>query len=163
MNRGLELIQAYRQAPWRRQLQVIGLFSASVVFVALVGGVYLNVSARAATIGREIQDMQADIQEMQQTNEDLVTQLALLSSARVMEARAREMGFEPVDSEDITYLVVSGYGGRQTATLAPPPGARFQFGPQLPREFTISLLEWMQEFVYQIGLQTGAYVGGGTP
>ena len=55
------LTQAYSQAPWRKQLKFIGLFLLLVVFVALIAGIYLDVTARAATIGREILIMKNEI------------------------------------------------------------------------------------------------------
>ena len=50
--------QAYSQTPWRKQLQVIGAFLLVVVVSALVAGIYLSVTSQAATLGRQIQDMQ---------------------------------------------------------------------------------------------------------
>lgn len=55
LNRKLD--QAYEQTPWRRQIQAIGIFMLVVVVVALVAGINLIVTSRAATYGREIQDM----------------------------------------------------------------------------------------------------------
>jgi hypothetical protein len=57
---------------------VIVLSLLFVVFATLVAGVYLSVTARAATIGREILFMQADIDELELVNADLATQLAYI-------------------------------------------------------------------------------------
>jgi len=51
------LLQAYKQAPWRVQLQWIGLFLLGLVLVAGITGLYLNISAQAATAGRKIQSL----------------------------------------------------------------------------------------------------------
>ncbi len=37
-----QLTQAYSQAPWRKQLQILGLFLLVVVLAALVAGIYLK-------------------------------------------------------------------------------------------------------------------------
>jgi hypothetical protein len=158
-------MQAYKQAPWRTQLQWVGLFSAAVIFVALVAGVYLNVTARAATLGREIQDMQNEKLLMEQRIEDMETQLAVLTSAKVMEERALDLGFEPIDKNQVTYVIVPGYGGRQTAELAPLPGAdrgEFTF---LPPEFTLSLFDWIFGVVDGFAVQgvASGNAGGGQP
>ena len=42
MNHLENLAQSYSQAPWRKQLQLIGLFSLFLVSVALVAGIYLS-------------------------------------------------------------------------------------------------------------------------
>jgi len=139
------IIQAYRQAPWRMQMQIIGLFLLVLVFTALVAGIYLNVTARAATIGRQIQEMQAEILVNRQLNADLETQLALLTSAEVMARRAEELGFRPAAAGEFFYVVVPGYSGRQPAVLAPPPGPEAASSPELPPEFTQSLIDWLRQ------------------
>lgn len=141
-----KLIQAYQQVPWRGQLQLIGLFSLGLVLVAVVAAIYLNVTARAATIGREIQQLQQDLLVIQRTNADMQTQLALLTSARVMEARARALGFVPQEAGEILYLQVPGFSGRQEVVLAPPPGPVASTRPALPPEYTQTLIELVQEF-----------------
>lgn len=163
MNYRNRLIQAYRNTPWRMQLQIIGLFSASVVFMAVIAGVYLNVTARAATIGREIQGLQATQQVLERQIEDQVSSLAHLSSAKTMQKRAKEKGFVMVDPSEAVYIQVNGYPGKQTAQLAPSSHSSDSSDPQLPREFTISMIEWVRHTIYLIGLQTGARVEGLNP
>jgi len=55
--------QAYPQAPWRSQTQVIVGFMLVVVAAALVAFIYLNTTAQAATIGRQIQEMQVNLND----------------------------------------------------------------------------------------------------
>ena len=137
--------QAYRNAPWRVQLQWIGVFSLIVVLVALIAGLYLNVTARGATIGREIQGMEEEILRLQRDNADLENQLGLLTSISTMERRANELGFEPIDPKEVVYLTVPGYNGRQAAELAPPPGPVVFSNSVLPKEYTQTLLSWLKE------------------
>ena len=143
------LIQAYYQAPWRFQLQLIGLFSLVLVMVALVAGIYLSVTARAATTGREIQEMQADILVIERINADLETQLAQLTSSRTMDRRARDLGFRPITPGEVLYLEISGFVGPQEAVLAPPPGPVAPTTFNLPPEFTQTLFGWLKEFTLQ--------------
>ena len=139
------LLHAYKNAPWRTQLQMIGGFSLIVVLVALVAGVYLNVTARASTIGREIQGMEATILELQRDNADLENQLGMLTSIRTMQQRAEDLGFEPVDPTEVLYIDAPGYMGRQATTLAPPPGPVEASVSSLPPEYTQSLFDWLLE------------------
>ena len=60
------LTQAYRQTPWRTQLQWIGLFLLALILLATVAGIYLSVSAGAAAVGREIQQLEYE-REMSRT------------------------------------------------------------------------------------------------
>ena len=160
MSRRENWIQAYKNVPWRSQLQLIGLFSASVVFVALIAGVYLNVTARAATYGREIQEMQIETADIEREIEDLESQLGKLTSAENMEKRAKDLGFEPITTNTATYIQVKDYPGKQPALLAPPVETTISKKVDLPRQYTISLIEWIRETIYLIGLQTGAQSGG---
>ena len=80
-----QIIHAYKQAPWRVQRQWIGAFLLVVIGVAMVAALYLDVTARAAVAGREIQEMRFEITTIQRENADLETQLADLTSTAVME------------------------------------------------------------------------------
>lgn len=157
------LTQAYSQAPWRKQVQMIGAFLLFLVIVALIASMYLDVTARAAAIGREIQrlefgdasysvthvddpeDTDWSILELQQINADLETQLAWLTSDTVMKERAIDLGFEPVTPEQILYVEVPGYIPPQPVQIAPPPGAVMSQNPVTLRAEPVTLLEWLKE------------------
>lgn len=145
MNRVQNLTQAYSQAPWRKQMQVIGLFLLLLVLTALVSGIYLSVTARAATIGREVLLMQGDIEQLQLDNADLQTQLAAAKSSDQMEKRAKALGFEPILKDQALYLVVPGYVRRDRVTLAPPPAPVTVIAASLPPDFTQSLFDWLRQ------------------
>jgi cell division protein FtsB len=151
MKRTQHLIQAYRQAPWRRQLQMIGLLAASFAFMALIAWVYLDISARASTIGRSVQNLQEQREDLEQEIEDLESQLASLTSVESMQARAVDLGFEAISPGAITYLVVPGYVGRAETQLAPRPGSQFAGGVRLPATYTESLFVWLGKIVAWMG------------
>lgn len=141
------LTQAYSQAPWRKQMMFIGLFLLVVIFAALVAGIYLDVTARTATIGREIQLMDEQIEALKLTNADLESKLAFMNSMEEMERRARSLGFERQEKEQAIFLVVPGYVPRQHVRLAPPPGPVKAVAAALPSVFTESLFDWFQRSV----------------
>jgi hypothetical protein len=85
--------------------------------------------------------MQQDIQLNQRLNADLETTLALLTTSSRMEARAKDLGFEYLDAEDLDYVYVPGYPGRRSLVLAPPPSPTSASTAALPPEFTQSLLD----------------------
>ena len=80
MNNVTNLVRKYRQAPWRVQLQWIGLFSLGLVLVASVAAVYLSISTRTAVFGREIQQMDSDMEEVERNIANLNNQLAMLTA-----------------------------------------------------------------------------------
>jgi cell division protein FtsL len=140
--------QAYYQAPWRKQLQYIVFFLVLLVMGAVVAGIYLNVTARAVTVGQEIQVMQTQIDELKRTIADKETNLAFLTSTSVMEQRARELDFRPVEPDKIIYIKVPGYQERQAIHLAPTSQPTVVNEEELSPAFTISLLEWLQENIF---------------
>jgi cell division protein FtsL len=137
------LARTYNQAPWRKQLQWIALFMLIIVMVAIVAGIYLNISVRATAVGRDIQSMQSEIDDFNRENEDLQTQIARILSSENMEARAREMGFEPVDQDEIVYLRVPGYTEQQPVLMAPLSERTVVSAVSVPPEYTESIFEWI--------------------
>lgn len=147
MERVRHLTQAYSQTPWRKQTMFIGLFLLVVIFAALVAGIYLDVTARTATIGREIQVMEGEIESLKLTNADLESKLAFLNSSESLEQRARSLGFEHVKMGEKAFLLVPGYITRQHVRLAPPPGPVKTLAAALPSAFTESLFTWFKRSV----------------
>jgi cell division protein FtsL len=149
MERVQNLTNAYSQAPWRKQLQFLGLFLLIVVFIGLVAGVYLSVTARAASVGRDIQAMQSELEQYAQSNVNLQSQLGDLTSSSEMEKRAQRMGFKPIDTDQAVYIAVPNYIDRRPAILAPAPGRTITSAPSLPPEYTETLFDWLDRVVIQ--------------
>jgi cell division protein FtsL len=144
-----QIIHAYKQAPWRVQRQYVGAFLLGVVMLALVSALYLDVTSRTALAGREIQELRDQIATLQRANADLETELANLTSSAVMQRRALELGYRPLQPGELDYVFVPGYVAPEPAILlaavdSPPPSQ------SLPEEYSQSLLEWLDE-----GLRNG--------
>ena len=142
MEQTRKIDHAFVQKPWRRQLQQVGLFLAFLVFIVLIAGVNLRVNAEAATIGRQIQLARVTVEDLEN---EIINQQALiaeLTSASVMKQRALDLGFRQATSEEITYMVIEGYYGRNPAILASDGNVFLQASnPQLPLEYTQTLFE----------------------
>jgi hypothetical protein len=148
MERAIKTNQAYYETPWRKQLKRIGLFLAGLVLLGLIAGVYLSVNARAATIGRQVQNDRIRINEFENEIADKQSQLAILTSASEMEKRALAMGFRHASSEEILYLVIDGYQGRETAVLASEAKSFMtSTTPTISPEYTQSLYDWLNKKV----------------
>jgi hypothetical protein len=158
MDRVVKINQAYSITPWRKQLQAIGLFLLVLVIFALIAGVYLNVNAKAATIGRQIQNHRNQIEDLGMEIANQQSQLAMLTSSAVMENRAVDLGFRQAQSEEIVYLVVDEYAGRSPAVLASETRAFTAPAsqPQISPAFTQSLLDWIRkELILSPNLRRG--------
>ena len=138
------LVHAYKIAPWRVQRQWIGAALLSIVAVAMVATLYLDVTAQAAIAGREIQDLTAAITASQQASGDLQTQLASLTSASVMEERALDLGFRPIEPAEAEYLIVPGYFAPEPEILSSAPLPQLS-ALTIPPEYNESLFDWMDE------------------
>jgi hypothetical protein len=143
------LTQAYRQTPWRQQMQLIGLFLLVLILGALVAGIYLSVTARAATIGRNIQLVRADMETVQRELEDLETQLAVMTSNTEMEKRAEDLGFRPMAPGEAVFLTVPGYAPPGTPNLAQEHRPVVVESAALPEDYTQSLFDWLRERVFE--------------
>ncbi|MDP2777922.1 MAG: hypothetical protein Q8O48_09805 [Anaerolineales bacterium] len=137
-------IHAYKIAPWRIQRQWIGNTLLAVVALAMVATLYLNITSRAAIAGREIQDLTYSITVSQQVSGDLQTLLASLTSASAMDRRASELGFRPMEPDEMEYLIVPGYSAPQSYILASAPHLQLS-ALTIPPVYNQSLLDWMDE------------------
>jgi hypothetical protein len=150
MNSVQRFTQAYNQAPWRKQLQWIGLFLLVLIMGALVAGIYLSVTARASTVGRGIQDMRLEIERIEREIEDLETDLAYTLSNAQMQNRAIELGFRPAEPGEAVYVVVPGYVEPEVVSLAQSSGPTIhRSAPNLPADYTQSLFDWLRERVFE--------------
>jgi hypothetical protein len=146
------IIHAYRQAPWRIQRQWVGAFLLFVIGTAMIAALYLDVTARAAVAGREIQDLRFEIIAIQRTNADLETRLAKLTSTAEMERRALALGYRPVTPGELDYVPVPGFVAPEPDILLAAQDVTVP-QPSLPYEYSQSLLEWFDEQIRFGGAQ----------
>jgi hypothetical protein len=137
------LVQAYRQAPWRTQRQWIFMFLLAMVALGMVAGLYLNVTARAALAGRQVQVLEVSIAQTQRANADLQTQIAAQLSSVNMAQRAAALGFEPATPDTLEYV------GRRLfpaspVSMSPATSDSAQVAAIDPL-YTQSLLQWLGE------------------
>lgn len=135
------------------QRQWVILFGVMIAVVAMVAGLYLDVTARAAITGREIQNLEQTIITNRRANSDYETELARLMSYQVMNARALTNGFEFIERDAVQYMVVPGY--------APVDGVNFKSAvPEKQAisanpEYHQSLLEWLSEVIQDASTPLG--------
>ncbi|MBI3363006.1 MAG: hypothetical protein HY023_18035 [Chloroflexi bacterium] len=124
MNPYTQLTRAFKQAPWRAQTQAIAAAAVFFVVLAAVGGLYLATATRAATAGRDVQQLEVEKADLLLEIDQLQADVASARSVSRMEARARELGFVPAKNDQVEYIVVAGYPQpppTPAATAAPVP------------------------------------------
>ena len=150
-------LRAFKQAPWRTQTQAVAAWSMTLLITAVVGGLYLAVAARAGTAGRDLQALEARKAGLIQGNDELRAKLAELRSVTRLAGRARALGFQPAQPEQIEYLAVRNYPS--FAEHAAGPRAAPPTPSAAPARTAIaSLGEWLAQMLF--GLVPRA-VGGG--
>jgi|PersoiStandDraft_1058852.scaffolds.fasta_scaffold52943_2 cell division protein FtsL len=141
------LVQAYKQAPWRKQLQYAGFFMAVLLAVAAVAGLYLSISGRTATTGRQVQVLDSRVESVKLTINDMQTELAQISSAKSMYARLKELGMQLMNPAEGLYVQVPGYQGLSATTPSAVKKVMTSQYPEILPEYTSTLVEWFQEKV----------------
>lgn len=145
MIRTIDIIHyAYKQAPWRVQRQWISAFLLIVLGSSMIAALYLDITAHAALTGREIQNLSAGIIAIQQSNADLETQIATLTSNSAMETRALALNYQPVQSNQVQFIIVPNYAASQPSILTSAPSLR-PSAPTIQPEYTQSLLDWFDQ------------------
>jgi len=144
------IVQAYRQAPWRVQLQWIGALLLVLVVGMLIAGVYLYLTAEATAAGTHIRELELEREDLQIRIADQSTQLAFLRSAAFMQGRAEALGYKNARQEDIVYIPVPGYSGRQVVFLAPPPGNESVDASIIKPAYKESLWEWLYQGTFDL-------------
>jgi cell division protein FtsL len=150
MSNVTQIVQNVRQAPWRVQRQWIGLFLLALVLIAMVAGLYLNVTVGATLAGRETISLQATITTNQRLNADLETQLAGLASIEAMQGRAETLGFQAANPEEITYVTVPGFVPQSAVDLSTKDSTHLVV-PLILQEYTES---WFDYFLNQQTIST---------
>jgi hypothetical protein len=150
------ILQAYKQAPWRIQIQWIGLFLLGLVLIASITGVYLSVSAQAAASGRKIQSLESEIDTINNEIAELTSDLAQARSVDRMKSKAESLGYVPLDPHQAVYLEIPGYDPNADLVLAPPRVNIIVESPSVLSAYRTSLWDWLVQNIWQppsLGIQ----------
>ena len=138
-----KIMQAYKQAPWRVQLQHLFYIVLAIVMILVVAALYLNISAQAATAGLDFQGYEWQRQDLERQIANNIAILGQITSEENMVARAKALGYIPIAMDKAVYVVVPGYTGRQPAIFAPAPSSDMLADPIIKPSYTQSLWEWL--------------------
>lgn len=142
--------QAYNQAPWRIATQRGVLFLIIAILASSILWIMVNVTIQAAAAGLEIQQLEEKREALQRQIASRRTDIARQTTSAVMKERALKLGFEPIDPENVTYIVVPGYKGRQPIIQALPSSQADQ-PPIIKPVYTQSLSEWILQGIMELG------------
>jgi cell division protein FtsL len=150
--------QALREAPWRLQRQAVALIGLGLFIAVIIGALYLAQSTANATLGRQLEDLIAQRNRLEQTNEQLRAEIAEYRTVSRLQARARELGFTESGQQNIEYLVIDGYNPNRVQTVDEPLPEQRPTLPAYDETFTGWLQQQWDNFTQQ--LQTFSSGGG---
>lgn len=112
-----KMVNAYKQAPWRSHIQRLGIYLTILVGLILVAGFYLYVTEKATASGVAIQNLEWEKGRIEREIATMNTNIAYLTSNKIMTQRAEEMGFRSSSPSISLYLPVDGYQARDINEL----------------------------------------------
>lgn len=107
----------------------------------IIGALYLSNVADTSTIGRELESLLAQRDQLEQTNEQLRVEIAELRSVPRLLARAESLGFRDASANEVEYLAVDGYSPARNRTVAP---IREEAPSTLPA-YDETFMGWLQQ------------------
>lgn len=136
-------VSASRLTPLLRQ-QGLVMFGAAVFLLALLAGLYLQVTSAAAIAGRDVQNMESAMIAEERLNADIEAQTALLLSSHNLAQRAKALGFESISRDQIEYILVPGYDPLQPVHFTGAEAADV-LTPASDPAYRQTLLQWLAE------------------
>ena len=85
-----------------------------LALAALVGTIYLSQASRIASVGRRVQLLQNELDDLKRENAMLERGIARAQSLDRLQVEAERLGFSRAAPEDMEYLIVTGYPNMET-------------------------------------------------
>ncbi len=117
--RGNWLEHTLSRARWGTQRQIVALATLGIFVAVIMSALYLSQAASTATTRRQLETMITTRNELEQQNEQLRAEIALLQSMPRLQERARALGFVPAIASDIDYIIVEGYNPQRDGVVVP--------------------------------------------
>jgi cell division protein FtsL len=103
-----------------------------LILAALVGTIYVSQASRIATVGRRVQILQNDLENLKRENTTLERKIAEIQSLDRLQQEAIRLGFVPAQPDDIEYIIVPEYpvNASESTSFTPPPVATLTPPPE---------------------------------
>jgi hypothetical protein len=145
------LIQAYSNSPRRQKLQIIGSIFMAIVVAAVMLILYLVISARVVSMGRQLQQAKDQIDQLVYLSVNYHNEITNLSRFEVMEERAVELGFRAPYPGEVFYVPVTGYQGEIQAWIGTSTDAQ-------PAVINVNLVQYHESLIDWIGRQLSIFL-----
>ncbi len=105
--------QAARRSQWRPTRTFIAIATLALFVAIIIGGLYLSQSANASAMGRQLEALITERNNLEQANEQIRADIASLRGVGRLLTRAGELGFVPASQDQILYVVSDSYNPRR--------------------------------------------------
>ena len=105
--------KSFKQAQWRRHRQITVPILIIVFALGMFGAIYLAETSRAAVTGRNVQQLRRQVENIGYENDLIHANNAYLESASLLMERAGQLGYVPLQLDQIEYLIVPNFGYEQ--------------------------------------------------
>ncbi len=90
-----------------------------MILASLVGAIYLYQASQIAGVGREVQELQYELDEVKRISADLEREIAEAQSLDRLQEEAVRLGFIRSNPEDVDYMIIPGVPSQDTPELKP--------------------------------------------
>jgi cell division protein FtsL len=105
---------------WLTEAQAALSWGIILALGALLGTIYLYQASRIAGVGRHVQELQNELDNVKRVNAELEREIAEGQSLERLQSEAERLGFVRARPEDIEYLVIPDYPTAVSQITAPP-------------------------------------------
>ena len=109
MRRTRQKSERLKRLTWLNETQVALGWGVILILIALLGAIYLNQASRIASVGRRVQVLQSELENIKRDNAALARQIAEVQSLERLQREAIRLGFVPARPADIEYIIVPDY------------------------------------------------------
>lgn len=101
---------------WLTEAQAALGWAVLLALAAVLGAIYLHQTSGIARVGRTVQGLQFQLDEVKRANNDLELDIARAQSINRLKEDSESLGFVPATPEDIDYFVIHDYPAQREST-----------------------------------------------
>lgn len=137
---------------WRPTRGMIAVGTLALFVAIIIGALYLSQSASTSSVGRQLETMVNERNELERQNEQLRAEIASLRGVGRLLTRAQELGFQQAGADAIDYIVVNGYEPERSSIVTEP-------NPEPPAPvYDESFTGWVQQQLDALRQQVEGFV-----
>ena len=146
-------LQTQEQTLWRSVIQSTGSTLLWVLILLVLGGLYLSVSAKAASAGRLVMSLNEDVGEVRQLHSEVTAHHAEVTSPERMSELASSLGYRAAELDEIRFIRTN-HVSKEASFQAPVPQSASDYRKTiLSPAFTETLVDALKRILGAGGME----------